>query len=59
MQIRRIRRLSVKDEWPMCDFCDEPFIAGFEFGGENVGGPRGKLEPKRPQGRLRRMNSPH
>lgn len=41
MQIRRIRRLSVKDEWPMCDFCDEPFTAGFEFGGENVGGPRG------------------
>ena len=27
--IHRVRRLSVKDEWPSCDFCAEPFCNGY------------------------------
>jgi len=29
--IERVRRLSVYDEWPSCDFCTKPFSAGFNF----------------------------
>lgn len=29
--INRVRRLSVHDDWPSCDFCCENFTSGFTF----------------------------
>lgn len=40
MNIRRHRRHSLGDDWPVCDYCDVPFTVGFEFTGEVVSGTR-------------------
>lgn len=41
MNIQRIRRQRMSDEWPVCDFCDEAFSSGYQFTGEDIYGPRG------------------
>lgn len=40
MNIQRIRRQSVRDIWPTCDYCDEDFTTGYIFTGEGVSGTR-------------------
>jgi hypothetical protein len=40
MNIQRISRQMLKDEWPACDYCDQPIQVGYCFSGEGVGGPR-------------------
>jgi hypothetical protein len=41
MNIQRVRRQRLADDWPVCDYCDHPFSAGYVFMGEGVSGTRG------------------